>query len=206
MPLSAIRWAALLSLPLLWVSACTTSPPASPPSSSAPVPRVSVTQQAETVRPDELATDRPKRIAADADVCGLPTEQEILAATSAPSARTGRPLPGTLCLWQLGDAVDDRGVPAETLTLTSALPGAWLGEEQGVVGGYPTRRLVGDGLCILKVGSRRPDAPTDKVVPTVSLHLADKTIDLCPATQTLAETALSRVPGARTEAVREDPL
>ncbi|MCC8249810.1 DUF3558 domain-containing protein [Saccharothrix luteola] len=181
------------------MSACTTSPPASPAtlsSSSGPAPWVSVTQQAETVRPDELATDRPNRIAADADVCALLTEQEITAATGAPFARTGRPLPGTLCLWQLGDAVDDRGTPTETLTLTSALPGGWLGEEQGVVGGYPTRRQVGDGLCTLKVGLRRPDAPTDKVVLTVGLHLTDKSVDPCPATQTLAETALSRVPNA----------
>jgi hypothetical protein len=196
--LSTGRSAALLCLPLLWVSACTTTPasPATPSSSSGPAPWVSVTQQAETVRPEELATDRPKRIAADADVCALLTEQEITAATGAPFARTGRPVPGTLCLWQLGDAVDDRGTPIEVLTLTSGLSGGWLGEEQGVVGGYPTRRRVGDGLCILKVGLRRPDAPTDKVVLTVSLGVTDKSSDPCPATQTLTETALSRVPGA----------
>lgn len=194
--------AALLSLPLLWVSACTTSPLASSPSSESPSSSsnraawVSVTQQAETVRPEELATDRPKRIAADADVCGLLTEQEVVSATGAPFARTGRPVPGTLCLWQLGDAVDDRGTPTETLTLTSALPGVWLGEEQGVVGGYSTRRRVGDGLCILKVGLRQPDAPTDKVVLVVGLNLADKTTDPCPAAQSLTETALGRVPSA----------
>lgn len=144
MPLSAGQSAALLSL-TLWVSACTTSSPASPatPSSASnPTTWVSVTQQAEAVHPDELTTDRPKRIAADADVCALVTEQEVTAATGAPSARTGRPLPGTLCLWQLGDAVDDRGTPTETLILTSSLPGVWHGadqEEQAVRTPRPTR-------------------------------------------------------------------
>jgi hypothetical protein len=71
-----------------------------------------------------------------------------------------------------------------------------LGEEQGVVGGYPTRKRVGDGSCVLKVGLRSPDGPTDKVVLTVSLSLADKTTAPCPATQTLTETALGRIPTA----------
>ncbi|MEV1118779.1 DUF3558 family protein [Actinosynnema sp. NPDC049800] len=199
MPLSAGRSAALLLLPLLWVSACTTPPPgssATPPSSPDRPAWVSVTEQAETVRPDELATDRPKRIAADADLCALLTAQEVTAATGAPSAKTGRPLPGTLCLWQLGDAVDDRGTPTETLVLTSALSGVWLGDEQGLVGGYPTRRLVGDGSCTLKVGIRRPDAPTDTVVLKVMLHVTDPTTDPCAAARPLAETALSRIPSA----------
>ncbi|MEV8442621.1 DUF3558 family protein [Actinosynnema sp. NPDC051121] len=201
MPRTTGRSAALLAL-LLGVSACATSSPASPASPAQPQSSpdraawVSVTPPAETVRPDELATDRPKRIAADADVCALLTEQEVTAATGAPSARTGRPVPGTLCLWQLGDTVDDRGTPVETLILTSAVPGMWLGEEQGVVAGYPARRRAEDGTCALRVGLRRPDAPTDKAVLTVSLQVADKTIVPCPAAQTLAEAALNRVPDA----------
>ncbi|MFI9818233.1 DUF3558 family protein [Saccharothrix variisporea] len=199
---SAGRSAALLPL-LLLLSACATSSPASPgpsssgPSSSAgPATWVSVDPSADADRPDVPATDRPKRIAADADLCELLLEEEIKAATGAPYARRGKPVAGTLCVWQLSDVVGDQGTPTEMLMLTSMPAGTWLGEEQGVVGGYPTRKRIGDGMCALKVALRRPEAPTDKVVLVVNLTLADKTTNPCPAAQKLAETALPRVPGA----------
>lgn len=47
-----------------------------------------------------------------------------------------------------------------------------------------------------RVGLSSPDGPTDKVVLTVSLSLADKTTAPCPAAQTLTETALSHIPAA----------
>jgi hypothetical protein len=198
-PFSVGPSAALLVLSLLCVSACSASSPgqsATPSSSPDQAAWVSVTEQTETVRPEELNTDRPKRIAADADLCALLTEREVTAVTGAPHARTGRPVPGALCMWQIGDAVDDRGTPVQMLTLTSAPLGGWLGEEQGVIDGYPTRRRVGDDFCVLKVGLRHPDAPTDRVVLAVHLRLADKATAPCPAAQTLAESAVSRVPGA----------
>ncbi|XVV07715.1 DUF3558 family protein [Actinosynnema sp. CA-248983] len=199
MPRSAGRSAALLCLPLLLMSACTTPSPGSPApesSSSGPATWVSVAPAAETDRPDVPGTDRPKRIAADADLCELLTQEEIKSATGAPYALRGRPMPGMVCGWQLSDAVDDRRIPTEMLMITSSLPGTWLGDEQGVVGGYPTRKRAGDGSCALKVGLRRPDSTADKVVLTLNLSLADRATDPCRAAETLTETALARVPGA----------
>jgi hypothetical protein len=100
-----------------------------------------------------------------------------------------------VCGWQLGEAAEN-GPLADMLILTSSLPGTWLGDEQGVVGGHPTRKRVREGACTLKVALRRPDGPTDKAVLMVDLSLPDKTADPCPIAQKLTETALGRISGA----------
>ncbi|MBB4966923.1 hypothetical protein [Saccharothrix violaceirubra] len=88
-----------------------------------------------------------------------------------PSAKPVGRLPGELCMWQLGD-------------------------EKGLVDGYPARRRSGEGFCGYEVGLRRPETRNDRVVLTVDLRRADKTADACPATQKLTEAALGRVPDA----------
>ncbi|GAA0232256.1 hypothetical protein GCM10010492_33680 [Saccharothrix mutabilis subsp. mutabilis] len=187
-----------VTLAALALTACTTAPPAPPPPS--PTVRAGWTElplpQRTQVNLADLAPETPRHFT-DGDVCALLTEPEIVTAASTPYARTVESQPGQRCVWQVGDTLDERGRPVDTVIVQVGGADSWLGEEQGAIAGHPARRRGWDGLCLLRAALRKPVDDTDKrAVLTLVLRPGNPTANACASAQSLAELVLSRLPAA----------
>ncbi|CAL9413734.1 hypothetical protein SUDANB95_01699 [Actinosynnema sp. ALI-1.44] len=188
-----------LTAAALALTACATAPPAPPPPS--PTVRAGWTElplpQRTEVNLADLAPESPRDFT-DGDVCGLLTEPEIVTAAGTPYARTVESQPGQRCVWQVGDTLDERGRPVDTVIVQVGGTDSWLGEEQGVIAGHPARRRGWDGLCLLRAALRKPVDDTDKrAVLTLVLRPGNPTANACASTQFLAQLVLTRLPAAR---------
>jgi hypothetical protein len=180
------------------VAGCTGTPDPAPttPSTTSVAPSTWGPVPSADARPQDLAASAPKKFT-DGDVCKLLTLEEIKATAKSPSAEDLITDPGKRCSWQLGDSVDDKGMPAEFLIIQVHRADMWQGAEQGVISGHPTRRRSQEGLCVLRIALRKPvDQHTDQPVMAISLKRTADQADVCPAAQSLAALALDRLPAA----------